>query len=452
MSRAYLKICALLFLSLLLLTSGKKPVSRDSDVSSDSVYSLVGYTFSEFRVSLALCSTQSRQYVAYYDTLKQMTIAQRNLPDGPWKEVKLDSWIGWDSHNSIVMISDSAGRIHISGNMHVSPLNYFMTDETGDISTLRRLDSLIGSQESRTTYPAFLPLPDGRLIFHYRNGSSGAGEEIYNVCSPEGEWSRYIDTPLADGLGRMNAYMTEPQLGPDKMYHMIWVWRNSSDCSTNHDLSYAKSPDLIHWYNVFGEPLRLPITIDQEGMIVDPVKVGGGLLNGTPRLSFDANRRPMITYFKYDQNGNTQIYLARFEDGDWHIACLTDWDFRWDLVGGGSLKRELWTYAAKPDGPQDILVPFKRVDSKGAIEPKEIIVDAETLEPVSIRKEKPVLPKWFFEIDHPYTSDMMVNYTGDRGRTDYGGYMLRWESRPANRDQKVDEKTPPVDVRVVKIR
>ena len=50
-----------------------------------------------------------------------------------------------------------------------------------------------------------------------------------------------LDVPLTDGQGLMNAYQSQPTLGPDGWYHLYWVWRDTPDCSTNHDLSYMKS-------------------------------------------------------------------------------------------------------------------------------------------------------------------------------------------------------------------
>ncbi len=44
----------------------------------------------------------------------------------------------------------------------------------------------------------------------------------------------------------------------------IWVWRDTPDCATNHDLSYMKSPDLKNWYNAFGEKVELPATLDKN--------------------------------------------------------------------------------------------------------------------------------------------------------------------------------------------
>ena len=39
----------------------------------------------------------------------------------------------------------------------------------------------------------------------------------------------------------------------------------------------------------------------------------------------------------YDDDGNSQIYAARSENGRWQITKVSDWDgYRWDFGGGGS--------------------------------------------------------------------------------------------------------------------
>jgi len=61
----------------------------------------------------------------------------------------------------------------------------------------------------------------------------------------------------------MNAYCSRPALGPDGRFHMTWVWRDTPDCATNHDLSYARSADLVHWETGGGEPLKLPLGLQR---------------------------------------------------------------------------------------------------------------------------------------------------------------------------------------------
>ena len=92
---------------------------------------------SAFPVGFSLLTRGGRQYAAYYDANHQMTVAARKLGERKWQLVKLDSKVGWDSHNYVTMAIDSAGCIHLSGNMHCVPLVYFRTDKPGDIATFR---------------------------------------------------------------------------------------------------------------------------------------------------------------------------------------------------------------------------------------------------------------------------------------------------------------------------
>ena len=98
-------------------------------------------------------------------------------------------------------------------------------------------------------------------------------------------------------MARGNAYFAGPLLGGDGYYHLAWVWRDSPDCASNHDLSYARSKDLVHWTSSSGKEFVLPITI-ASAEIVDPTPVGKGLLNSCVSLGFDGQARPVIAYHK----------------------------------------------------------------------------------------------------------------------------------------------------------
>ena len=91
---------------------------------------------SEFPVGFSLLTTPERQYAAYYDAERNMTVACRDLDASEWTYQTLPSRIGWDSHNYVTMALDGAGHLHVSGNMHAVPLIYFRTERPGDITSL----------------------------------------------------------------------------------------------------------------------------------------------------------------------------------------------------------------------------------------------------------------------------------------------------------------------------
>ena len=204
-------------------------------------------------VGFSLYSHDESQYIAYYNSNRNMVVGQRKLTDKNFVLHKMPAptraldqkekskrfsvtEVGWDSHNSITMAVDKEGFIHLSGNMHVDSLTYFRSKLSGDISTLIQHFPLVGSNEMRSTYPKFMLSKEKELIFHYRDGSSGNGNEIYNIYdTQEKKWSRMLGVPLTDGQGLMNAYQSQPEVREDGWYHVYWVWRDTPDCSTNHD-------------------------------------------------------------------------------------------------------------------------------------------------------------------------------------------------------------------------
>jgi len=228
-------------------------------------------------VFFALVTRNDQQFAAYYDDQRKMTVASRTLGSSTWTYKVLPSALGWDSHNYVAMALDSSNRIHVSGNMHAVPLVYFRSSAAFDVATLAT-STMVGTNESSVTYPIFFNGPTGALVFEYRDGSSGNGNTIFNSYSTStSSWTRTLNSALLDGTSSsMNAYHEGPVLGPDGYYHLVWVWRDTSDASTNHDLSYAKTQDLVHWFKANGTAITLPIT-PTTGDIVDPVPVNGGM-------------------------------------------------------------------------------------------------------------------------------------------------------------------------------
>ena len=390
-------------------------------------------------VGFALLTAPPLQYAAYFDADREMTVAWRTLGDDVWQYRRLDSRVGWDSHNSIAMTRDAAGRIHLAGNMHNDPLTYFRTAKSGDPDTFERLP-MTGELEDRVTYPVFHTLPDGRLMFMYRDGGSGKGNQILNVQETDtGAWSRLLDIPVVDGEGQRNAYLDAFQSGPDGMIHVCWVWRDSYLCETNHTLSYARSPDMLRWFNARGEPLELPIRFGSD-TVVDPVAPGGGLLNGNARLSFDGVGRPVIVYMKYDEEGHSQLYAARLEAEKWRVAQITDWTYRWEFQGGGTIPWEIGF--KRPEVSEDGGLVMQWSHKHHGSERWRL--DDETLRPVEKLPNKPSgIPSALREVESDFPA-MRVKFAWDSGEAEEPdrSYLLRWETLPQNRDQPREKPWP----------
>ena len=392
-------------------------------------------------VRFALLTDRDRQYVAFYDAERQMTVGARRLDSKRWQLVRLPSAVGWDSHNYITMTVDDEGYLHLSGNMHCVPLVYFRTARPGDVNSFEQIAAMVGRNEKRCTYPRFLRGAGRELIFTYRDGSSGNGDQIFNVYDRKSKsWRRLLDAPLFSGRGKMNAYFQGPVRDADGMFHVCWVWRDTPDCATNHDLCYARSEDLTRWETSGGRPLQLPITLD-NAEVVDPVPPGGGMLNGNTKLGFDTQGRPLIAYHKFDAEGKTQLYNARREAQGWKIYQTSDWNYRWKFSGGGSIIAEIGVgpVTVEPDG--SLSQSYRHV-KHGAGTWR---LDEETLKPIGPAPRRGGgLPKEIGKVQSPRPG-MGVEIAADLGGPAERGtrYILRWETLPRNRDRPHPGDPPP---------
>ena len=393
----------------------------------------VARVWSGHPVNFALLTHGDQQYVAYYAADRQMTIAQRTLGQRTWRYTTLPTSVGWDSHNYVTMALDREGYLHVAGNMHVAPLIYFRSTRPGDASTLVRVPSMTGNDEAKVTYPLFSYDPNGALIFQYRSGRSGAGDTYRDRYDERTKtWLPVTDKPLFEGGNARNAYPIDPVYGPDGWYHQVWVWRESPMAETNHDLSYARSRDLAHWETVAGKPLTLPLTLQTPGLIVDPVPQHGGLINGSQSVGFDANGNFVIAYTKYDAHGNTQLYFARWRQNSWDIQQASQWNYRWNFYGGGSIPMEVMMGPLKAsDGRLTILI-HHAIYGTGIWS-----VDPKTMQLIGKPAPLPIEASVGAEYA-PKPGDPMIQHLAyDLGGAATGGstYVLIWNTLTANRDQ-----------------
>jgi BNR repeat-containing family member len=398
----------------------------------------VDRTWAGHPVGQEILTAGSDQYVAYYDANRVMTIAKRTLPSTTWTYQALDSVLGWDSHNYVTMALDSAGNLHVSGNMHGDPLVYFRTTTPGDISTLTRVDTMVrDSVENSVTYPRFLKDAIGALLFTYRDGSSGSGATYYNRYDPATRtWSPLLSTPLTDGEGLRNAYEEGPVRGPDGDYHMALVWRDTADAGSSSMPSYLRSSDLVHWRDSAGDPITLPATYATAD-VVDPVPIYGGVVNGNVKVGFDAAGTVVVTYSKYDENLTNQLYAARPDgQGGWTTTRLTHWTGHWNVAGLGSLNFPMAVRRGAVPLPDGRL----RVDYVCRGAERSLIVDADSLQPVA-DVPTPQLPAAITTVQSDFPG---IQVRRSLSQAADGRYVLRWESLGANNDlPRPPEGTPP---------
>jgi hypothetical protein len=195
---------------------------------------------------------------------------------------------------------------------------------------------MTGAREGRVTYPQFYALAGGDLLFAYRDGASGRGDVLLNRWdAARGQW-RAVAHPLIDGEGARNAYPNTIAVDARGGWHVSWVWRESPDVATNHDVMYAFSPDEGRtWRTSTGAPLALPITA-ATAEVAWRVPQGSELINQTSS-AVDAAGRPLIaTYWRPAGTDVPQLQLVWHDGAGWRASQVGRRTQAFRLSGGGT--------------------------------------------------------------------------------------------------------------------
>ena len=194
---------------------------------------------------------------------------------------------------------------------------------------------MTGSHEDRVTYPAFLPLPGGDLLFFHRDGGSGRGNLVLSRYDLRARrWTR-IHPSLIDGEDRRSAYPAY-MVDAQGTLHLAWVWRATPDVATNQDLAYARSADGgVTWTTVDGRPLTVPFTAANADYALR-VGPNRSLMN-PPSLAADAEGRPLIAnYWTPEGSDIPQYHLVRHDRTGWRVTQVTQRTTAFTLAGGGT--------------------------------------------------------------------------------------------------------------------
>jgi hypothetical protein len=309
-------------------TAAVKLVSVDSGWANNSVNTVI------FRKN-SLVTFEGTQFIAFYDKERFVVLGKRKTGDTKW-EIKRTPYTGnaADAHNTISIMTDGAGYLHITWDHHNNPLNYCVSVSPGSLELTAKL-AMTGLNEQKVTYPEFYKLPDGNLLFFYRDGASGNGNLILNhYNTPTKQWKQ-LHTNLIDGEGQRNAYW-QACVDVKGTIHLSWVWRESPDVASNHDMCYAKSVDGGKtWSTSVGKKYTLPITAaTAEYACTIPQK--SELINQTSMYA-DASGNPYIaTYWREQGDSIPQYHLICKKGGQWITKNLAFRKSSFSLSGAGT--------------------------------------------------------------------------------------------------------------------
>lgn len=309
-------------------TTGVRLVEIDSGWANNSVNTVI------FRKN-SLVTFKGVQYIAYYNNEMFIVIGKRKTGASQW-QLKQTVYKGnaADAHNTISIMADGAGYLHITWDHHNNPLNYCRSKIPGSLELTDKLP-MTGLNEQKVTYPEFHKLPNGDLLFLYRDGQSGKGNLVLNKYDTKYKQWTQLHTNLIDGEGQRNAYW-QACVDTKGTIHISWVWRESPDVASNHDMCYAKSTDGGKtWQTSAGKKYTIPITATTaEHACTIPQK--SELINQTSMYA-DASGNPYIaTYWREQGDSIPQYHLIYKKEGRWITKNLAFRKTPFSLSGAGT--------------------------------------------------------------------------------------------------------------------
>lgn len=334
------------------------PLDDGNNATSDFGYAGASAINSVAFVRSSIKTVGNQQFITWYGRHQHdaaaafndtIWIGRRTLGSSNWEIFRHPSFTAntiTDGHDVISYGIDGDGYMHVSWGMHGDAFHYSKstTPVTGSGPITLGPDTTMTGTESSVTYPQFLKLPGGDLLFIFREVASGNGDTYINRYSIATQtWANVHGTPgtqnpFIKGTGwtpNYNAYPNMPQLGgPNKNELVItWCWRYEpvggdspggfDGYQTNNNLNFARSPDGgATWRKFNGTSYSLPITRDLEisaankAEIIMPIPEGSSLINQASTC-LDQNDNPVTCTWwapNTPSNNYRRQYMVVFRD------------------------------------------------------------------------------------------------------------------------------------------
>jgi hypothetical protein len=148
------------------------------------------------------------------------------------------------------------------------------------------------------------------------------------------QWTQ-LHSNLIDGERKRNAYW-QACVDAKGTIHISWVWRESPDVASNHDMAYACSKDGgITWQKTNREKYQLPINAASAEYALH-IPQNSELINQTS-MTTDEKGNPFIaTYWRAAGTTVPQYQLVYFNGNVWKTNTLELFKIPFSLNGMGS--------------------------------------------------------------------------------------------------------------------
>ncbi len=300
----------------------------------------------------ALTSVGGYEFTSYYGSDGKLIVGRRTTDADTWSlfRTQFTAFNVADDHDISSIGVDGDGILHMSWGMHDN--NFLYTKSTASVLNSNpismigantgnsgSLNNMTGLYNTSVTYPAFNNLPDGDLLFEYRNGVSGNGDyRLRRYDTATDTWSELGSGPDQIWLGRQapgsnltvaNAYPNQLAFDSHGNILATWTWRSSGGSyQTNHTISYARSADGgATWTTINGTPYGGTI-YETNAEVAVPIPQNNSLIN-TTGMTVDKFDQPVVASWWAPgavQGDNRRQYMLAWYDNSqqqWKTSQIT---------------------------------------------------------------------------------------------------------------------------------
>jgi hypothetical protein len=294
----------------------------------------------------SLTTVGNYQFTSYYHEDGKIVIGRRATGAATWDlfKTQFTSVNINDDHNVSSIAVDGDGVLHMSWGVHGNNLLYTKSTASvvnntpinlvgGAVGNGSAINNMTGLYNTGVTYPDFYSLPDGDLLFAYRNGGSGSGDyRLRRYDTATDAWSELGAGPDRIWLGRKAPGSTLPDVSgyPNELafdaqgnIQATWTWRTGGDTTTgqpgfqtNHHIMYARSANQgATWTNQAGVAYTGPI-YETNAQIAINLPEGSSLIN-TSGMAIDGLGQPVLASWwapGAPQNNHARQYMLAWYD------------------------------------------------------------------------------------------------------------------------------------------
>lgn len=217
---------------------------------------------------------------------------------------------------------------------HNNALRYCKSIAPGSLELTKPMP-MTGKAEQKVSYPEFYKMPNGNLLFFYRDGGSGNGNLVMNQYDITTKKWTQLHHNLINGEGQRSAYW-QACVDANGVIHLSWVWRETPDVASNHDMAYAQSKDGgITWQKSTGEKYTLPV-IAATAEYACRIPQKSELINQTSMFADAAGHVYIATYWRESNSVVPQYHLIYKTGEIWQTKNLSFRKTAFTLSGQGS--------------------------------------------------------------------------------------------------------------------